>query len=268
MPIFKFPATDFNKINLDWIMSKISALEPAVEMVQQADAALRLANETSAEALRVAGEADAAVSTVTAQAADAVATANDAITIAQQAASATIADGSVTEIKLGSDVIARFEADEANIVIADGKADSAQTTASNALSAAGVAQTLANQANSNAADANTTAAEAKTIAQQALAQAGGAGDWILVGTSTGATLNIPSNAKELCFVCWYSDTPGITSSFHVPYSNLGTSGQQFQVANNCGTSTIFMLGLWVTKTTASPSSLYNCLNARFRMYYR
>lgn len=266
--MFKYPYTDYNKINLSWIMEKISALEPAVDMVQQADAALQLANETSAEALRVAGEADAAIATVTAQAEEAVSTANDAITIAQQAASATIADGSVTEIKLGADVIARFEADEADIVTADGNATTALSAANDAYGAASVAQRLANQANSNAADANTTAAEAKSLAEQALAQSGGVGDWILVGTSTGSALNIPSAAKELCFVCWYSDSTSVTSTMHVPCSFLTTIGNHFEVANNTGTSTVFMLGIWITKTTCSPSSLNNSLAARFKLYYR
>lgn len=274
--MFKYPYSNFNETNLDWIMKTVKGLEPALDMVEQADAALRAANEASAEALRVAGEADAAVSTVTAQAAAAVQTANEAKTTAEQAASATIADGSVTEPKLGSDVISRFETDEADIITADRKADAAQSTANNALGAAGVAQRLANQANDNvvaatstAAEASTTAAEAKQIAEQALAQSGGSvGNWILVGTSTGAALNIPNVAKELCLVCWYSDSIAVTTTIYVPCAALTASGAQFETANNTGTSTVFMLGVWITTATCSPSSLHNCLPARFKLYYR
>lgn len=164
MAFFRFPYTTFNQVNLDWIMRTIKKLEPAATMVEEADATLQEAQQTAAEAQETAELAQETVSTVTVQVAAAVATAEEAKEIAQQAASATIADGSVTRIKLGSDVTG--ELDQLSTDVA-----SAQQTGSNALGAAGVAQQMANQAQQTAISANTAAQSASENAAVAATQA-------------------------------------------------------------------------------------------------
>lgn len=164
MAFFKFPYTSFNQVNLDWIMRTLKKLEPAATLVEEAAATLEEAQQTSAEAQETAELAQETVSTVTVQAAAAVATAEEAKEIAQQAASATIADGSVTRIKLGSDVTGELDRLAEDV-------SSAQQTGSNALGAAGVAQQMANQAQQTASSANTAAQSASSEASAAATQA-------------------------------------------------------------------------------------------------
>ena len=164
MAFFRFPYTSFNQINLDWIMKTLKKLEPAATLVEDAAATLAEAQQTAAEAQETAEAAQDAIGSVTAQAAAAVITANEAKDIAQQAASAMIADGSVTRVKLGSDVTS--ELDQLGTDVA-----AAQQTGSNALGAAGVAQRLANQAQQTASSANTAAQSASEEASAAATQA-------------------------------------------------------------------------------------------------
>lgn len=164
MAFFRFPYTSFNQINLDWIMRTLKKLEPAATLVEDAAATLAEAQQTAAEAQETAEAAQDAIGSVTAQAAAAVITANEAKDIAQQAASATIADGSVTRVKLGSDVTG--ELDQLGTDVA-----AAQQTGTNALGAAGVAQQMANQAQTAAVSANTAAQQASTDAAAASTQA-------------------------------------------------------------------------------------------------
>ena len=266
---FKFPYTNFEKINLDWIMQKIKALEPAVGMVSQADAALQLANETSAEALRVAGEADSTVATVTAQAAAAVETANDAKTIAQQAASGVIGDGSVTEIKLGADVISRFETDESNISAAAGTATAAQTTATNALSAAGVAQQLANQANNTAATANSTAGEALTKAEQALAAASvGSTVWTKLSNFTINPINFPATFQNLLFVMYARDMPSFKTTVVIPKDMLPDSGTIYVTDVIYGNGNNIPIGVTISKTQYTGSNSPGSVITYGQIYYQ
>jgi len=164
MAFFKFPYTSFNQVNLDWIMRTLKKLEPAATLVEEAAATLEEAQQTAAEAQETAELAQETVSTVTVQVAAAVATAEEAKEIAQQAASATIADGSVTRIKLGSDVTGELDQLAEDV-------SSAQQTGTNALGAAGVAQQMANQAQQTASSANTAAQSASAEASDAATQA-------------------------------------------------------------------------------------------------
>lgn len=84
----RFPYSDFNKVNLDWIMRELKKLAPAVGMVEEAAATLEQAQAAAESAQETADEAAATVETVTAQAAAAVETANEAKSIAQQTAGA------------------------------------------------------------------------------------------------------------------------------------------------------------------------------------
>lgn len=49
-PINRFPYSDFNKINLDWIMKQLQKLAPAAELVEQSAAALEQAQATAESA--------------------------------------------------------------------------------------------------------------------------------------------------------------------------------------------------------------------------
>lgn len=40
MGFFKYPYTNYEKINLDWVLRKIKALEPAIPLVEQSAAIL------------------------------------------------------------------------------------------------------------------------------------------------------------------------------------------------------------------------------------
>lgn len=244
MSFFRFPYSTFNQVNLDWIMRTIKKLEPAATMVEEADATLQEAQQTAAAAQATATAAQTAVNTVTTQAAEAVETAEQALEVAQQAASATIADGSVTKVKLSEEL--------------QDEIDTAGTTASNALSAAGVAQQIGNQAQqaasnagsdaalalvnaenarqvgvsaqSTADQARTAAAAAQATADQALAAAGTGASWSYLttldssdGTAKSATL--PLATKEVMILIWDTFSSSYRSSIYMPAAAFPTGAQ-------------------------------------------
>ena len=265
--MFKFPYTNFEKINLDWIMQKIKALEPAVDMVAQADAALKLANETSAEALRVAGEADDAVTSVTAQAAAAVQTANEAKTIAEQAAAATIPDGTIAKAKLVTSLQEQIDANTTNAGNALLAAGGASNTATNAQNTANNAQSTATNALNIATDANSTAGDALAIANQALAASGG-GAWTLAGNSTGSAITVPSGAKELLFVAYLTGYGSYKGTAILPMNAVGAGGLLVQIPIAIALGSISMCGIWVTPSTAAPHNTDPTIGCYFQMFYR
>lgn len=147
-----FPGTNFNRINLDWIFSKLKELQEGqdtvTEAAAEATAAAADATEAATNAVEAAADAVAAIDTVTE-------TAEDAQT---RAAAAEVS-------------AARAEASASSAGTA---AAAAQQTATNAGTAAAAAQQTADNATSAAATAQQTATAAGTAAaaaQQAAAAA-------------------------------------------------------------------------------------------------
>lgn len=206
MGFFKYPYSSYEKINLDWVLRKIKQLEPAIPLVEQSAAIVEDVQETAQEAAAAAASAQQAVATVTTLAQQANATSEEAKEIAQQAASATIADGSVGWAKLGTDVQQVIEGNVSRSTTASTNAALAQQTATNA-------QTAANNAASTADTAQSTANAAQTTANNALALA--SATWQIVGTltSSGDTVYIPATAKEVLFEAFnIGVTPRIVDS--------------------------------------------------------
>lgn len=54
MGFFKYPYTSYEKINLDWVLRKIKALEPAIPLVEQSAAIVEEVHETAQEAAAAA----------------------------------------------------------------------------------------------------------------------------------------------------------------------------------------------------------------------
>ena len=265
--MYKYPWTDFNKINLGWIMEKIAALEPAVDLVNQADAALQAANEASAEALRVAGEAQDTVDTVTNQASAAVQTANEAKTIAEQAAAATIPDGTITKAKLVTTLQDQIDANTTNAGNALLAAGGASNTATNAQNTANNAQSTATNALNTANAANATAGDALAIANQALA-ATGSGGWTLAGNSTGSAIAVPSGAKELLFVAYLTGYGSYKGTAILPMNAVGAGGLLVQIPISVALGSISMCGIWVTPSTAAPHNTNPTIGCYFQLFYR
>ena len=157
---FRFPRTDFNLANLDWIMRTIKKLEPAATMVEESQAALEQAQATAEAAQATADAAANTIGTVTEQAAEALETSAEALEVAQQAASGIIGDGAVTRIKLSTEVRDELDGLRSDV-------DTASASASMAMGAATTAQRQAN-------DATALATSASSAAQTAAAQAGNA----------------------------------------------------------------------------------------------
>lgn len=204
--MFKYPYTDFEKINLDWVLRKIKQLEPAIPLVAESATIVARVEQTANDAAQAAQSAQTAVATVTAVAQEAKDTAEEAKEIAQQAASATIADGSVTWPKLDNAV---------RTIISDNadRSTSASSAAALAQSAAKAAQTAADTAQSTADKAQSTANAAQTTANNALALA--SATWQVVGTlfSRDDVLYIPSTAKEVLFEAFNAGvTPRLVDS--------------------------------------------------------
>lgn len=263
----KFPYTNFEKINLDWIMQKIKALEPAVDMVSQADAALKLANETSAEALRVAGEADDAVTSVTAQAAAAVQTANEAKTIAEQAAAATIPDGTIAKVKLVQTLQDQIDSNTTNVGNALNAAGAANNVAVNAQNTANAAQLAATNAKNTADSAANDATNALAIANQALSQSGAAA-WVLAGNSTGSSVTIPTGAREILIIAYVTGYGTYKGTAIVPVNSIPAGGMLIQIPISIAQGTINMYGVYVTGSTAAPHGTDPTSAPYFQLYYR
>lgn len=249
-------------------MEKIAALEPAVDLVNQADAALQAANEASAEALRVAGEAQDTVDTVTAQAAAAVQTANEAKTIAEQAAAATIPDGTIAKAKLVQALQDQIDANTTNAGNALNAAGAASNTATNAQNTANNAQSTATNALNTANDANTAAADALTIANQALAASGG-GAWTLAGNSSGSAVAVPTGARELLFLIYVTGYGSYKASAVLPMNAVGAGGLLLEVPIAIAQGSITMCGIWVTPSSAAPHTTAPVsTTCYFQMFYK
>lgn len=194
MSFFKYPYSSYEKINLDWVLRKIKALEPAIPLVEQSAAIVEEVHATAQEAAAAAASAQQAVATVTALAEQANETAEEAKEIAQQAASATIADGSVGWAKLGTDVQQVIEGNVTRSTTATTNAALAQQTATNAQTAATAAQSTADTAQSTANTAQATA----NNAQNALGSK--SNKWIYAANlSAGASITLPASAT--CVLC-------------------------------------------------------------------
>lgn len=194
MALFKYPYTNYEKINLDWVLRKIKALEPAIPLVEQSAAIVEEVHETAQEAAAAAESAQHAVTSVTALAEQANETAKEAKDIATQAASATIADGSVGWVKLGTDVRQVIEGNVSRSTTASTNAALAQQTATNAQSAATAAQSMADAAQSTANTAQSTANNVQN------AISGKADKWIYAAAlSAGASITLPASAT--CVLC-------------------------------------------------------------------
>ena len=167
MAFFRFPRTDFNQINLDWIMRTIKKLEPAATMVEESQAALEQAQATAEAAQATADAAASTISTVTEQAAEALETSAEALEVAQQAASGVIGDGSVTRIKLSTEVRDELDGLRSDVDTAANSASMAMSAAATAQRQANDATALATSASSAAQSASTQAANTDTTAQNA-----------------------------------------------------------------------------------------------------
>lgn len=223
--MINYPWTDFNKTNLSWIMKTLKKLEPAAQMVEDSQAALTEAQRVASEAQQTAEVAAAAVESVTDDAAEAIQTANEAMEIAQQAAAATIADGSVSWIKLDSGVQTR-------ITTAGNDATSAITTAENAARTAQNAGNNAAQAQQGAAVATITANQALAKAEEALNQSWA--DWVRYaniggsGTSLERSVSTPV-CHELLLLFYDLNAPNRRQSMVIPYQAV-TLGSNFYEA--------------------------------------
>lgn len=195
MGFFKYPYSSYEKINLDWVLRKIKALEPAIPLVEQSAAIVEEVQETAQEAASAAASAQQAVVTVTALAEQANETAEEAKDIATQAASATIADGSVGWAKLGTDVqqviegnVSRSTTATTNAALAQQTANTAHEEAVAAGNTASTAQTTANAAQTtanNVSNAINTKANKLTYAGQ---------------LTSGLNIQVPSTAQEVLVV--------------------------------------------------------------------
>ena len=91
MAFFKFPYTNYENINLDWLLRKVKQLEPAISIIETIDSDFSDMQED--------------IATANTNASAAVETANEAMELAEQAVATTIPDGSVTLAKLAQDVL-------------------------------------------------------------------------------------------------------------------------------------------------------------------
>ena len=186
MAFFRFPRTDFNQINLDWIMRTIKKLEPAATMVEESQAALEQAQATAEAAQATAAAAAATIGTVTEQAADALETSAEALEVAQQAASGVIGDGAVTRIKLSTEVRDELDGLRSDVDSASSSASMAMSAATTAQRQANDATALATSASAAAQSAATQAANADTTAQNAATTAENASTSATTALSTAA----------------------------------------------------------------------------------
>lgn len=168
-----FPGTNFNRINLDWILAELGILKEGQDAVEeaaeQATEAATEATQAAVDASQAAADAVEAINTVTNLAQSAVNTAEQAKSIANNANS-TASD-------------ARSAANSAQ-----GTAQGAQNLANSALSTATGAHSIASQAQTAANNAQTAAGGA-----QATADANAA---LITALGTPHTWTDPDNANE------------------------------------------------------------------------
>lgn len=144
-----FPGTNFNRINLDWILAELGILKEGQDTVEEA---AEQATEAATEATQAASDAIEAVETVTETAADAQTRARAAELTAARAES-----NANTAISDAADASAAATS-------AGTAAAAAQQTATNAGTAAAAAQQTADNAVTAAAAAATAAAAAQQTA--------------------------------------------------------------------------------------------------------
>lgn len=163
----KFPYTNINNINLDWIIKRVKELGETVRSYANDIAnAVALAEAAQEAADSVTGTAESAVAT--AQAAEATAnaiagTANSALSIAQAANTTAHAAEATANAIAGTANSALATAQAANTT-----AQAANTTAQAAEESADNAETIAGTASANASNAVQTANTALATAQTAL----------------------------------------------------------------------------------------------------
>ena len=138
MPFQFWPYTNFQNLNLDWILKKVKeAVDTATEASEDIDEALTTARQANTKADNAVSDASGALDL-----------ANNAYTTAHEAAgdASTALDNSVVAIE---------------------RADTANTTATTAITTATSANSTANTANSTANNALSTAQQAVSIANAA-----------------------------------------------------------------------------------------------------
>lgn len=168
-----FPGTNFNRINLDWILAELGVLKEGqgtvTEAAERATQAATEATQAAVDASQAAADAVEAIDTVTNLAQSAVDTAKEAKSIARSANST---------------------------------ASDARTTANSAAGAAQGAQNLANSALSTATGAHSIASQAQTAANNAQTAAGGAqatadaNAALITALGTPHTWTDPDNVNE------------------------------------------------------------------------
>lgn len=204
---FKYPYTNFNERNLDWLLKKMGELEPAIPMVQEALPLLTEARETAAEAALLAETAQATVDTV-------IDTSQAAQTVANNA-------NSVAQVANTNAANALERAEYAKTV-----AENAATSAAGAVTTANDASTLASAAQSNSALAVQEAQAAEALARSATAAA----TWKYHGIlEAGTPLVLPGGSgtpswSELLCVFYLDGSPtGARSVLNAPNMRRFTS---------------------------------------------
>jgi uncharacterized phage infection (PIP) family protein YhgE len=266
---FRFPYTNFDNINLDWILEKIQGLdlESVTEAADQAEAAAQTATQAAQTATQAAQQAVTTIETVADQAADAVETAN----------AAAAAAGSVESIA---------EAAQNSAAAAQTAAATAQSTAQQAQSTAQQAQTGVAAATQAAQDATQAASNASTAAQQALTtaqqaqlaanNAQAALTWKLAGSSTGTgAVTIPAGATEVMIRVNIGDGPNGFVFNYIPQFISGS--QSFNTGCDATPSGAIlftaMCRIEATQTTVAVAFMYinqtdQTASAHILVYYR
>lgn len=214
-----FPGTNFNRINLDWIFSKLKELQEGQDTVTaaaaEATAAAADATEAATNAVEAAADAVAAIDTVTETAED-----------AQTRAAAAEVSAARAEVSASSAGTAAAAAQQ-TATNAGTAAAAAQQTADNAATAAAAAQQTATAAGTAAAAAQQAATaaqdtaddcvkfEAQTLTDEQKAQA---------RTNIGAAAVVTPNYV----VRQVTKTDSVSSDgavqFYFPISDFGSGG--------------------------------------------
>ena len=191
--MYNLPYTDFNKVNLDWIMRTLSSIKDSIPMIEGA--------------VTVYQEAIDLVDTVTADVATALATAEGAQTAAEGAQ--TAAEGAQTAAE-GAQTAA--EGAQTAAEGAQTAAEGAQTAATQAALDSGTATLAANNANTSAINAASSAAEA--AASAAITARG----WVRLTTNPSAFVLDTETYASFLIVVYQLYYTGINAvgSFELP----------------------------------------------------